>query len=84
MLCTPSKYGIYYTQTLWSTASFLQWSLIGVNIAGRTKRSVTSAAIFISYAAGELSMHLEVHVLIICVLTDSAISATGMPQCGTQ
>ncbi|KAJ7771393.1 major facilitator superfamily domain-containing protein [Mycena maculata] len=48
------KWGLYTMTATFTVPTFLAWTLIPLNLAGRTKKTVISASTFISYCAGQI------------------------------
>ncbi|KAF7352775.1 CNF01220-like protein [Mycena venus] len=48
------KWGLYNMTSTFTIPTFLAWTLIPLNIAGRTKKTVISGSTFISYCAGQM------------------------------
>ncbi|KAJ7507833.1 major facilitator superfamily domain-containing protein, partial [Mycena galericulata] len=48
------KWGLYNMTATFTIPTFLAWTLIPLNVAGRTKKTVISASTFISYCAGQM------------------------------
>ncbi|KAJ7890778.1 major facilitator superfamily domain-containing protein [Mycena leptocephala] len=48
------KWGLYNMTSTFTVPTFLAWTLIPLNLAGRTKKSVISGSTFISYCAGQM------------------------------
>ena len=49
-----TKWGCYFITVTFVIALFLAWSLIPSNIAGRTKRTMTSSWTFVGYCVGNM------------------------------
>ncbi|KAJ7047347.1 major facilitator superfamily domain-containing protein [Mycena alexandri] len=48
------KWGLYNLTSTFTVPTFLAWTLIPLNIAGRTKKTVISSSTFISYCVGQM------------------------------
>ncbi|KAJ6599046.1 major facilitator superfamily domain-containing protein [Mycena vulgaris] len=48
------KWGLYNMTSTFTVPTFLAWTLIPLNLAGRTKKTVISGSTFVSYCAGQM------------------------------
>ncbi|KAJ7781217.1 major facilitator superfamily domain-containing protein [Mycena metata] len=48
------KWGLYNMTSTFTVPTFLAWTLIPLNIAGRTKKTVISSSTFVSYCVGQM------------------------------
>ncbi|KAJ6485043.1 CNF01220-like protein [Mycena vitilis] len=48
------KWGLYNMTSTFTAPTFLVWTLIPLNVAGRTKKTVISGSTFVSYCAGQM------------------------------
>ncbi|KAJ7498900.1 CNF01220-like protein [Mycena latifolia] len=48
------KWGLYNMTATFTVPTFLAWTLIPLNLAGRTKKTVIGGSTFISYCAGQM------------------------------
>ncbi|KAI0892988.1 major facilitator superfamily domain-containing protein [Annulohypoxylon nitens] len=49
-----TKWGGYFMTPIFIVAAFLAWTLIPSNVAGRTKRTITSSFTFVGYCVGNM------------------------------
>lgn len=49
-----TKWGLYFMTVPYVIALFLAWTLIPSNVAGRTKRTITSSWSFVGYCVGNM------------------------------
>ncbi len=50
-----TKWGGYFMTSPYIISTFLAWTLIPSNVAGRTKRTVVSSFTFVGYCAGNMA-----------------------------
>lgn len=48
------KWGLYNMTATFTVPTFLAWTLIPLNLAGRTKKTVIGGSTFVSYCAGQM------------------------------
>ncbi|KAH9885664.1 MFS general substrate transporter [Xylariomycetidae sp. FL2044] len=49
-----TKWGAFFITVIYTVALFLAWTLIPSNVAGRTKRTLTSSFTFVGYCVGNM------------------------------
>ncbi|KAK4046306.1 hypothetical protein OIV83_006180 [Microbotryomycetes sp. JL201] len=81
-----AKYGVLFCNSLFSLGMFFAFGLVPSNVAGRTKKSVVSTAMFVAYCVGNLAggqifkpedaprFHTGLIVCIVMLTTASALA----------